>query len=61
MLTDAETRILNDAISDINDALSGVDNLKEGLGLRGKSTIEVNLEAAKDRLKRLILKDLGQM
>ena len=56
-----ELRLINEAIVDINDALSGLDAIKEGLGLRGRSTIEANLEAAKDRLKRIIILNLGQV
>ena len=57
----SELRLINEAIVDINDALSGLDAIKEGLGLRGRSTIEANLEAAKDRLKRIIILNLGQV
>lgn len=61
-MTDAvELRLISEAIVDINDALSGLDAIKEGLGLRGRSTIEANLEAAKDRLKRIIILNLGQV
>jgi len=56
-----EIRLLNSAIADIDDALSGLDAIKEGLGLRGRSTIEANLEAAKSRLKRVLLLNLGQV
>jgi len=56
-----EIRLINEAIVDINDALSGLDAIKEGLGLRGQSAIEANLEAAKSRLKRIILLNLGQV
>ena len=56
-----ELKLINEAIVDINDALSGLDAIKEGLGLRGRSTIEANLEAAKDRLKRIIILNLVQV
>lgn len=61
MTEEMEIRLINEAIVDINDALSGLDAIKEGLGLRGQSAIEANLEAAKSRLKRIILLNLGQV
>ncbi|MFA7170947.1 MAG: hypothetical protein WC180_03065 [Candidatus Paceibacterota bacterium] len=56
-----EIKLISSAIADIDDALSGLDVIKEGLGLRGQSTIEANLEAAKSRLKRILLLNLRQV
>ena len=61
MMDGMELRLIKEAIVDINDALSGLDALKEGLGLRGQSAIDANLEAAKSRLRRIILQNLGQV
>lgn len=60
MTEEMEIRLINEAIVDINDALSGLDAIKEGLGLRGQSAIDANLEAAKPRLRRIILQNLGK-
>jgi hypothetical protein len=61
MISEMELRLVSESIRDINDALSRVDQIKEGLGLRGQSPIEVDLEAAKSRLKRILLNDTGQL
>lgn len=56
-----EIKQLKLTIVDINDALTGVDMIKDGIGLRGECTIEVNLVAAKERLKRILIANLGEM
>jgi hypothetical protein len=61
MTEETELRLINEAISDINDALSGLDAIKDGLGLRGESAIEMHLETAKSRLKRIIMLNSGQV
>jgi hypothetical protein len=61
MIDEQELRLIREAVRDINDALSRVDQIKEGLGLRGQSPIEVDLEASKSKLKRILLKDTGQL
>jgi hypothetical protein len=56
-----ELKLIKSAIIDINSALSCIDALKEGLGLRGQSFTEDNLEAAKTKLKRIILESTGEL
>lgn len=60
-MEEKELRLIKNAITDINAALSCIDTIKEGLGLRGQSFTEDNLEAAKAKLKRLILESTGEL
>lgn len=50
----AEKKLIKETIADINFALSGVNDIKLGLGLHGDSAIEHNLESAKVKLIRLL-------
>lgn len=54
-------RLINEAIADINYALTGIDTVKDGLGLYGESAIEHNLESAKEKLRRITLESTGEM
>lgn len=54
-------RLMNEALSDINYALTGIDMVKDGLGLYGNSAIEDNLNAAKVKLKRAITEMTGDL
>lgn len=60
-MEEKESRLVSEAIHDINDALSGIDGIKEGLGLRGQSCIDHSLEAAKEKLRRALLYSIGEM
>jgi hypothetical protein len=60
MLSEWELKQIREAIIDINDALSGVDRIKDGIGLYGECTVEVNLVAAKERLRRIIISNIGE-
>lgn len=61
VMEELSKRLIRDSINDINDALSGVDGIKEGLGLRGESFIDDALNSAKEKLRRVLLTEIGDM
>lgn len=60
-MNDQELRLIKEAIADLNDVISGIDGIKEGLGLRGQSRIDDSIEAAKEKLRRVLLMEIGEL
>lgn len=54
MHEEIEKKLVKETIADINFAMSGISDIKVGLGLHGDSAIEHNLESAKIKLVRLL-------